>query len=162
MAATAKHFPGHPHTPLDPAVHADAQVESSRDDIDSTLKVFRAVGAAGVRVVMTGPVLVPAIDPERAASRSAVTVDLLRNDLGFDGVILSDDLDAPGLLRGSSLEEAAVEALSAGIDWLLIAGTPHLPNLVAAVAEAVSSGHLSSARLAEAAHTVRTLTNDIG
>ena len=162
VAATAKHFPGHPHTPLDPAVHSDAQVESGRDDIDSTLKVFRAVSAAGVRVVMTGPALVPAIDPERAASRSAVTVDLLRNDVGFGGVILSDDLNAPGILRGSSVEEAAVEALSAGIDWLLVAGTPRLPNLVAAVADAVRGGRLSSARLNEAAQAVRTLTIDIG
>ena len=111
---------------------------------------------------MTGPTLVPAFDPEHAASRSATTVHFLRTALGFGGVVLSDDLDAPATLRGSSVEEAAVEALVAGIDWLLVAGTPHLPALVDAVVESVTMGHLSSGRLHNAASAVRTLTGDIG
>jgi beta-N-acetylhexosaminidase len=111
---------------------------------------------------MTGPALVPAIDPERAASRSALTVDLLRNEIGFDGVILSDDLDSPGILRGDSVAEAAIDALNAGIDWLLVAGTPNLPDLVSAVVEATDQGHLASARLHHAANAVRALTSAIG
>jgi beta-N-acetylhexosaminidase len=161
IAATAKHFPGHPLVALDPAVYEASMVEATRSELEPSLDVFRAVIDAGVRVVMTGPTLVPAFDSDRAASRSARIVDFLRT-VGFGGVILSDDLDAPGILRGSSLEEAAIEALAAGIDWLLVAGTPNLPNLVAAVAEAVSRGHLASARLHAAAGAVRTLTSAIG
>lgn len=162
VAATAKHFPGHPQMPLDPAVHEQATVESDRDGIEPTLDVFRAVNAAGVRIVMTGPALVPAIDSERAASRSAVTVDLLRSGIGFNGVILSDDLDSPGILRGSSLTEAAVDALNAGVDWLLVAGTPNLPDLVAAVVVAVEEGSIARDRLSGAAAAVRALTSDLG
>jgi len=162
VAATAKHFPGHPLVALDPAVHETSVVEASRRELEPSLDVFRAVIDAGVRVVMMGPTFVPAFDADHAASRSATTVHFLRTALGFGGVILSDDLDAPGILRGSSLEEAAIEALAAGIDWLLVAGTPNLPNLVAAVAEAVTREHLSSARLHAAAQAVRTLTGDIG
>ena len=162
VAATAKHFPGHPLVALDPALHEASTVEATRSELEPSLDVFRAVIDAGVRVIMTGPTVVPAFDPDRAASRSATTVDFLRTDLGFGGVILSDDLDAPGILRGSSRDQAAVEALTAGIDWLLVAGTPNLPNLVAAVVGAVTMEHLSSARLHAAAQAVRTLTGDIG
>ena len=162
VAATAKHFPGHPFVALDPAVHETSVVEATRSELEPSLDVFRAVIDAGVKVIMTGPTLVPAFDVDHAASRSATIVHFLRTDLGFGGVILSDDLDAPGILRGSPLEQAAIEALTAGIDWLLVAGTPDLPNLVAAVAQAVTMGHLSSARLHSAALAVRTLTGDIG
>ena len=162
VAATAKHFPGHPFVALDPALHETSVVEATRSELEPSLDVFRAVIDAGVRVIMTGPTLVPAFDVDHAASRSATIVHFLRTDLGFGGVILSDDLDAPGILRGSPLEQAAIEALTAGIDWLLVAGTPDLPNLVAAVAQAVTMGHLSSARLHSAALAVRTLTGDIG
>jgi beta-N-acetylhexosaminidase len=137
-------------------------VEATRSELEPSLDVFRDVIDAGVRVIMTGPTLVPAFDGDHAASRSATIVHFLRTDLGFGGVILSDDLDAPGIRRGSSLDQAAIEALAAGIDWLLVAGTLNLPNLVAAVAKAVSMEHLSSARLHAAAQAVRTLTGDIG
>ena len=162
VAATAKHFPGHPLVALDPAVHEASMVEATRSELEPSLDVFRAVIDAGVRVVMTGPTLVPAFDGDHAASRSATIVHFLRTELGFGGAILSDDLDAPGILRGSSLDQAAIEALAAGIDWLLVAGTPNLPNLVAAVVKAVTMGRLSSARLRAAAQAVRTLINDTG
>jgi beta-N-acetylhexosaminidase len=162
VAATAKHFPGHPLVALDPALHETSIVEATRSELEPSLDVFRAVIDAGVRVIMTGPTLVPAFDTDHAASRSADIVHFLRTDLGFGGVILSDDLDAPGILRGSSVEQAAIDALTAGIDWLLVAGTPNLPDLVAAVANAVTMEHLSSARVHAAAQAVRTLTGDIG
>jgi len=162
MAATAKHFPGHPAVPLDPAVDAASVAEVTRSDLEPSLKAFSDVIDAGVKVVMMGPTLVPAFDPDHASSRSADTVHYLRTDLGFGGVVLSDDLDAPGILRGRSLEETAVEALVAGVDWLLVAGTPQLPDLVDAVLEAVEREHLSSGRLREAALAVGTLTHDIG
>ncbi len=161
-AATAKHFPGHPSVPLDPAVEASSVVEGTRDDLEPSLEAFKAVIDAGVKVVMMGPTLVPPFDPDHASSRSADTVHALRTDLGFGGVVLSDDLDAPAILRGRSLEETAVEALIAGVDWLLVAGTPMLPDLVDGVLKAIDREHLSSARLHEAARAVRTLTHDIG
>ena len=160
VVAAAKHFPGHPVVALDPAVYEASMVEATRSELEPSLDVFRAVIDAEVRVIMTGPTLVPAFDSDHAASRSATIVRFLRTDLGFGGVILSDDLDAPGILRGSSLDQAAIEALAAGVDWLLVAGTPDLPNLVAEVVKAVTIGRLSSARLHAAAQVVRTLTND--
>lgn len=162
VAATAKHFPGHPRVALDPAVHESSVVEATRIEMEPSLRAFRAVIDAGVKIVMTGPTLVPAFDPTHATARSAATVHYLRTEMGFGGVVLSDGLDAPGAMRGRSLEETAVEALVSGVDWLLVAGTPQLPVLVDAVVGAVSRGHLSSGRLHEAARAVRTLAGDIG
>lgn len=162
VAATAKHFPGHPTVPLDPAVDAASIVEATRGGLAPSIDVFRDVINAGVKVVMTGPTLVPAFDPVYASSRSADTVHYLRTDLGFGGVVLSDDLDAPGILRGRSIEDTVVEALIAGVDWLLVAGTTRLSDLVDAVVRAVEREHLSSARLREAALAIRTLAHDIG
>jgi beta-N-acetylhexosaminidase len=161
VAATAKHFPGHPAVTLDPAVHETSTTVTTAAELEQHLEVFRAVANAGVKVIMTGPTLIPVLDPDRAASRSSTIVELLRTTCGFDKVILSDDLDSPGILRGSSLEEAAIDALAAGIDWLLVAGTSNLPNLVAAVAEAVAEGSLPRSRLHAAASAVRTLIPDI-
>lgn len=161
VAATAKHFPGHPNIPLDPAVHSDARVEADQSDVDLTIDVFRAVVDAGVRVVMTGPALVPVMDAVYAASTSITIVDYLRNEVGFDGVILSDDLDSPGILRGGSIEDVAIQSLNAGVDWLLVAGTPQLPNLVEAVASAAENGKLDPTRLHEAAEAVRHLTDTL-
>ena len=111
---------------------------------------------------MTGPTLVPALDAERAASRSAQTVQLLRRACGFEGVVLSDDLDSTGILRGGTLHEAAIEALAAGVDWLLVAGTPNMPELAASLAAAADSGRIPPRRLRDAADSVRKLTIQIG
>ena len=162
VAATAKHFPGHPSVPLDPAEHETSVAETSDQATEDNLALFRAVIDAGVDVVMTGPTLVPALDTDRAASRSPAVVQLLRDDCGFDGVVLSDDLDVPGVLRGDPIEEAVVDALSAGVDWLLVVGSPALPDLVDAVVDAVEDGRLDDQRLHDAATAVRDLTGRVG
>ncbi len=161
VAATAKHFPGHPVVEGDPAVDADSEVGVGSADLAPGLNAFRAAIRAGVRVVMVGPTLVPALDAELAASRSPRIVEMLRADLGHDGVVLSDDLDGPGILRGDSIGDAVVDALTAGVDWLLVAGSPRLPGLVTTVVEAVHDGRLPIERLANAAASVRLLGEDL-
>jgi beta-N-acetylhexosaminidase len=162
VAATAKHFPGHPCVPLDPAIDERSVVEADIGDLEPGLGAFRKVISAGVRVVMVGPTLVPAMDSDRAASRSAAIVESLRTDYGFGGVVLSDDLDQLGVLRGDTMDEAAVDALNAGIDWLLVAGTSQLPDLVSAIVDAVDDGRVDRSRLNNAAGKVRGLTLDLG
>ena len=162
VAATAKHFPGHPSVPLDPAIDEQSVVEADTSGLQPTRDAFQAVIEAGVRVVMVGPTLVPSMDQGRAASRSGVIVDALQRDHGFDGVVLSDDLDQLGVLRGDTMEHAAVDALNAGIDWLLVAGTSQLPGLVTSVADAVDDGRIERPRLSNAAEKVRALAHDLG
>jgi beta-N-acetylhexosaminidase len=135
--------------PEDPAV-APAVLESSLDGLEEP---FEAVVAAGVRGIMLGPAVVEALDPAEAASCSPLVVRLARERLGFRGTLVSDDLDASGILRGRTVGEAAVASLGAGVDLLLVSA--HLaPECADALMRAVSDGRIPEVRLAEAAASV--------
>lgn len=160
VAASAKHFPGHPVTELDPALH-EAVVKATRDELQPTIGVFRDVIGAGVSAVMAGPALVPAIDAGEPSSTSHDTLSFLRGELAFEGLIISDDIDAPGILRGRTIEATAVASLVAGADLLLVSSQSGLDIIVRTIVEAVRSGALAQERLAEAAHRVRSLARNL-
>ena len=130
--ACAKHFPGHGRTRTDSHMTLPV-VETSREVLErSDLLPFRAALGAGVSSVMTAHVAYPALDPSGApATFSKPILDLLRNDLGFDGLIVSDALMMEGASAGRSPGAIGVGALRAGVDLLLY------PNEPAAVAEAL-------------------------
>ena len=103
--ACVKHFPGHGDTAQDshltlPVVEAAADVVRSRD-----LAPFAAAIAAGAGAVMTSHLMVPSLDPEQPATLSGRILGLLRSDLGFDGVIVSDALDMAGASAGRGIPE---------------------------------------------------------
>ncbi|MFM0736838.1 glycoside hydrolase family 3 N-terminal domain-containing protein [Paraburkholderia xenovorans] len=160
VAATAKHFPGHPLTRLDPALH-EAIVEATLDQLEPSLVVFKDVIGAGVSAVMSGPALVPAVDANEPSSTSRETLSLLRDQFGFQGLIISDDLDAPGILRGRTVEAVAVASLVAGADLLLVSSQAGLDTIVRTIVDAVKSGALAHERLADAARRVRSLARQL-
>jgi len=155
VAVSAKHFPGHGDTALDshlslPIVDLPLELLRERE-----LLPFEAVVAAGARTVMTSHILLPQVDPTGPATfSSAVLQDLLRADLGFDGVIVSDALDMVGASGEHGIPEAAVRAIIAGCDLLCI-GTDNtdeqLGEIEAALVAAVDSGRLRPDRLEDAA-----------
>lgn len=151
VLSAAKHFPGHPRLAADPAV---AQTSLTEWD-ESALEPFRAVVDAGVGAVMTGPVPVDAFHPGEPASTSDKTVSALRNDLGFTGLVVSDDLDAPATLAGRTLPETAIASLAAGVDLLLLPGGEHVLAVGEAIAAAAASDPRFARRLADAAGRVR-------
>ena len=121
VAACGKHFPGHGDTSVDS--HFDLPlVEHPPDRIRRVECVpFRAAIAADVAFIMTAHVLVPSLDDERPATLSPRVVQaLLRDELGFRGVILSDDLEMTAIAKSYTVPDAAVAAVSAGCDGLLI------------------------------------------
>lgn len=154
VRACAKHFPGHHDIDHDPAI-AEATVSGGAAQLEPGLAPFRGVIAAGVGAIMLGPALVPAIDAAEPSSTSAKTVRMLRADFAFGGLIVSDDLDAEGILRGRPLAETAIAALKAGAELLLVAAGDHLAALSAAIVRAVESGQLDREKLARAAARVR-------
>jgi beta-N-acetylhexosaminidase len=114
----------------------------------SDLSPFRAAVEAGVPMVMMGHLVYPAVDPERPASLSPAAVWLLRDELGFDGVIVTDDLIMEGARRGGSIAGTALRAVEAGVDLLIISGPPE--EQVAAyeaVVAAVESGEIPRERI---------------
>lgn len=154
VTAVTKHFPGFNDLAGDPAL-VEVSLVTPRERILHNALPFRAAIAAGTRAIMTGPAPVAAFDRDNAASTSPAVMAMLRNDFGFDGLIVSDDLDAPATMRGRSLLETAIAALNAGADLLLVGGGPHLDPLCDGIAAAARSMQISPDRLSEAAARVR-------
>ncbi|MGH9116533.1 MAG: glycoside hydrolase family 3 N-terminal domain-containing protein [Acidimicrobiales bacterium] len=156
VAACAKHFPGHGATSVDS--HLDRPVLDISHELlgRRELMPFRAAVEAGTAAVMTGHVVVPALD-DRPATVSPVVVDLLRSELGFTGAVVTDALDMAGAGGPAVIPMTVVAALSAGAD-LCCLGPDATADLVAAcidaVVAAVQRGGLEADRLAEAAHRV--------
>ncbi|MCS5714779.1 hypothetical protein NVV95_09475 [Herbiconiux sp. CPCC 205716] len=161
VAACLKHFPGHGDTAQDshlalPTLNASAPVLRSRE-----LVPFAAGVTAGARTVMTSHIVLTQLDPGTPATFSRPILEgVLRGELGFGGVIVSDALDMAGASGTIGIPAAAVAALAAGCDLLCI-GTkntgPQLDGIVDAVQAAIDGGHLPASRVVEAAERNRAL-----
>jgi beta-N-acetylhexosaminidase len=161
VAATAKHFPGFRITVEDPFHSETVTVPGSIAELAPGFAPYRAAINVGVKAIMTGPVPVDAIDPDQPASTSRKVVDLLRIELGFTGLIISDDLDLPGTLRGRTVPDVAVESLRAGVELLLLASGPQVDIVADHIARAVETGEIPRETLAIAAEKVRRLAGDL-
>ena len=159
LAACGKHFPGHGDTDLDShlALPRLAHERQRLDEIE--LVPFRAAARADVAAIMTAHIVFSALDPDHPVTLSPkVLLPLLRQELGFNGVIVSDDLEMKAIADNYGISDAAVMAIAAGCDQLLIC---HQPSLVdqahKALVDAVSGGQLSADRLFDAADRVTQL-----
>lgn len=135
VLASAKHFPGHGDTNADSHFEAPV-VEHGRERIEAVeLRPFRAAIAAGVGAIMSGHVVYPEFDAAAPATLSrAILTDLLRGELGFDGLVLTDAMDMAAALRGGVLSSVRA-ALQAGVDLVMLAHLPGQMALDAAVAD---------------------------
>jgi len=158
VAACAKHFPGHGDTSLDS--HLDLPFVE-QDPHEGALEPFRAAIAGGVRAVMSAHIVVVAVDSLPGTISPKVMTGLLRGELGFEGIAVSDGLEMRAIADGVSLVEGTVLALAAGCDLLCIggglAGEDVAVELRDAIVAAVRVGRVSEARLAEAAARVDAL-----
>lgn len=155
VAATLKHFPGHGHTSTDSHTDLPVLTQSQSALNSGDLPPFAAGIAAGAQLVMSGHLDVRSIDPGVPASFSSkVLVDLLRRQMGFRGVVVSDALNMAPAQKWPPAE-AARRALLAGNDLLLM--PPDLPAVSAGLLAALRSGELPRARLVEAVTRILTL-----
>lgn len=162
IAATAKHFPGHgdtavdSHTGLPVITHTLAQLEA----ID--FPPFRAAIAAGVDSIMTAHILVPALDPsgDPATLSAPILTGILRGELGYQGVIVTDSLRMQGVRTKYGDGPVAVRAILAGVDQLL--DPPNLPIAFSAVSSAVASGQISEDRINASVRRILAMKWDAG
>jgi beta-N-acetylhexosaminidase len=161
VAATVKHFPGHGATADDshhtvPEITAPVEVLRERE-----LEPFRAGIGAGVQVVMTAHVRYPSLDDVPATLSRRILTDLLRDELGYDGVVMSDGLDMHAISRTVGQAEGAVRAIAAGVDAVCIGGESTGPEvveqLVDSIGAAVRDGRLSVERLRDATRRLERL-----
>lgn len=146
--ATVKHFPGHGDTATDS--HADMPtIDHDRDRLDALeLVPFRRAIDEGVMSVMTGHLYFPEVEPEVGLPGTLsprVTNDLLREELGFQGLIVTDAMNMHGVTKHFGVGEAAVRVLEAGADMVLMPPDPRAARN--AILNAVAEGRLSEERL---------------
>jgi beta-N-acetylhexosaminidase len=161
VVCAAKHFPNHGAATSDsheglPVVDHDMATLRSYD-----LPPFEAAVAAGVPMVMVGHLIYPAIDPHRPASLSPEAIEMLREELGFEGIVVTDDLAMAGASRGGPPAVAAVEAVKAGADMLLISSPPEQQaDAYDAVVAAVESGEIPRRKIQASVERVLEVKKD--
>jgi len=160
VASTLKHFPGHPVLLRQPSTE-EAVITQSMDQLRASWPVFQAGVEAGADAVMMGPAVFAACEPPLPASVSPQLIGLLRQELGFNGLVMTIDLDHRSVIGNLSLGEVAVAALNAGADLLLISAKamPEVDQVVRAIIAAVNQGTLALQRLEAAAKAVAALAN---
>ena len=149
VLATAKHFPGHGDTTVDshfelPTVSHDLERIHALE-----LQPFRAAIDADVAAIMTAHIIYPAFDANRPATLSpTILTDLLRKELGFDGLLITDDMEMKAIDDRYRSGEAAVMAVEAGADIVMVLWTPAKQiEVFDALLSAIKSGRISQARL---------------
>ncbi|AXG80185.1 glycoside hydrolase family 3 protein [Streptomyces paludis] len=164
VAACTKHFPGHGDTAVDshhamPRIDADAATLRKRE-----LAPFRAAIDAGSLAVMSAHILLPALDPELPATLSErILTGLLREELGFEGLIVTDGMEMAAIASTYGIERGSVLAVAAGSDAICVGGgladEDTVLRLRDALVAAVHAGELPEERLADAAGRVRGLAD---
>ena len=153
-AACAKHFPGHGESAVD-AHLGTPTIEVTRDELLARyLDPFRAAIAAGVDSIMVSHDRVTAVDPDLPAAISTpVVTGILREELGYDGVVITDALEMRGVADVADLPEASVRAIAAGADALCLGCWAYADDVAAAagaLVAAVHDGRLTEQRLVRA------------
>ncbi|WP_374712206.1 beta-N-acetylhexosaminidase [Symbiobacterium terraclitae] len=159
VLTTAKHFPGHGDTAVDSHL-ALTHVPHGMERLEAVeLLPFRRAIAAGVDAVMTAHVAFPAVEPEPdvpATLSPAVLTGLLRERLGFDGLIITDCMEMKAIADHVGTAEGAVRAIAAGADLVLVSHREEVQReAIAAVRSAIESGRIPAQRVEEALRRVR-------
>jgi beta-N-acetylhexosaminidase len=167
VIATLKHFPGHGDVEVDS--HEDLPViYKSKEALEKVELLPFAKLAGSADAIMTAHILVPALDLNYCSTLSEKTLNFLREDLGFEGVIVSDSLVMGGVLKKcSSIDEASILALDAGCDLLILGGkllvseqtslelkADDIERIHGSIVEAVKTGRLSEAKLDKAVERI--------
>ncbi len=165
LVATAKHFPGRGHSALD-AHHDVPIIEESDDRMRGVhLAPYRALIEAGLPAVMLAHSVYPALDGSHEVSTLSgpIVTGVLRRELGFDGVIITDSFTMGGLVARYEVPEAAVRSIEAGVDVILLKDENALRGEVyKALLEAVRSGRISESRVDESVRRVLTVKDEHG
>jgi beta-N-acetylhexosaminidase len=162
IAATAKHFPGHGATNED-SHKSLARIPLNLNDWSRIhLPPFQAAIEAHVPAIMTAHISMAALDPSgRPATVSpSINTDELRENLGFEGVIVTDSLWMKGIRTSLSEDEVVVAAIDAGADLLL--SPPDVAEAIQAIKGAIQSGRISEVQLEESVRRVLTLKERLG
>ena len=172
VVSVAKHFPGHGDTGED-SHFALPTVNKTLDQLKETeLIPFETAIRSGVSAIMTSHILFPKIEKEKIPATLSKTIitDLLKDELGYNGIVISDSLQMDAIQSHYGMAEAAVQAIQAGVDMLILGdGKVLQPDsedvqtpVIEALIEAVNQGTISAERLDDAVLSILRIKNDYG
>lgn len=168
-----KHFPGHGDTRLDSHRGLPTVTRNRAELMAIDLPPFAAGIEAGAKIIMTSHIIFSALDPERPATLSPIILgDLLRGELGFGGLIVSDSMNMHSMKRNYDPIDAAIQGFNAGVDLMMLAeehydhdAGHYLANqraLIRAIISAVEDGLISAERVDDALRRILRLKRDAG
>ena len=162
IAGAAKHFPGHGDTATDSHTGLPV-IDHTREEWEQLDRPpFQAAIDAGVPAIMSAHISVPALDPsgDPATLSEPIMTGILREEMGYDGVVITDALDMAGASATYGNDRVPVLALKAGVDMLLM--PPEFDVAYNAVLDAVESGELTEERIDTSVRRILTLKQDLG
>lgn len=163
LIATAKHFPGHGNTSIDSHIGLPV-INVDRESLESIeLRAFKQAIDGGVQSIMVGHIAVPNLDPwpGRPASLSMkITTDLLRKELGFKGLIVTDAMVMGGVVQGYTPRAAAVMAVKAGVDMVLMPPNPE--DAIDAIVGEVERGAIPEERIDDSVRRILSIKAQLG
>ena len=162
LIACAKHFPGHGNTATDSHTSLPT-IKTSRSELEKLeLQSFKAAINAGVKMIMVGHIALPGLDEsgDPASHSSAITTSLLRNEMGFGGIIITDGMEMGGLAQAAWAGESAVRAVEAGADILLL--PIDVQHTINSIEEAVQFGRISEKRIDESVARIWAMKKETG
>ncbi|MBT9832001.1 beta-N-acetylhexosaminidase [Clostridium baratii] len=156
IISVVKHFPGHGDTSVDshvnlPVVNYDINRLKSFEFVP-----FKTAIQNGADAIMVGHILLPKIDSKYPSSMSyEIVTNILRKDLGFNGLVVSDDMTMGAITKNYSIEESSIKAINAGVDLLLVCQKyENTENVLKALKEAALNGTISKERLDNALYNI--------
>ena len=162
LIAAAKHFPGHGNTATDSHTKLSV-IPGTEADINAVeLPPFQAASDAGVGMMMIANIAVPSLDKNivPATLSKAITFDLLRGRMGFQGITVTDALEMGAVTGSAWTGEATIQAIAAGNDIILL--PLHVAGTIDAIEQAVQDGRLTAERIAESAQRILDLKAKLG
>ncbi len=155
VIAVAKHYPGHPDTPTDSHKNIPQVAISSENFSEYTSQFKKLAESGNAEIIMSGHILFPEIDSNISSLSNIIITDKLRNEFGFEGVIITDDMNMGAVKNQYSTDQAAILAVQAGNDILLYVTNPET-QIVAykSVLAAVQNGTISEERINESVYRI--------
>jgi len=162
LVACAKHFPGHGNTSTDSHSSLPTIAGSKTELLNLEIKPFNAAINADVKMIMVGHIALPGLDESGipASHSHAISTELLRSELGFDGIIVTDGMEMGGLTKSAWAGESAVRAIEAGADILLL--PMDVEQTLNSVLSAVKSGRIDEERINQSVQRIWRMKFNMG
>ena len=164
LIATGKHFPGRGPSAAD-AHHGLPVIDEPKEELMRLIEPFRAMIKAGLPAIMTAHTAYPALDPSGlpATLSKPIITDLLKGELGFEGVVTTDEITMGGIISKFEVSDACLHAINAGCDLVLLRDEGGLiDDVIPALVQAVKDGRLSEERLNDAVTRTLSVKYDYG